>query len=360
VKKLIFTVTNDLSYDQRMHKICTSLSNAGYKIILVGRIRKNSIDFIPSQFSSHRIKCRFNKGKLFYFEYNIRLFFYLLFSSFDVISAVDLDTVMPCYLAAKLKSKPLAYDAHEYFTEVPEVLHRPMVQQVWIYIEKMFIPRIKYLYTVSDGLAEMYKHKYNVDFTVIRNTALFQEIKTNHSNEQYILYQGMLNKGRGLEAMIEAMKSIDSLLYLAGDGDIAFDLKEKAKKLNLEKKVKFTGLLTPEELRKFSINAFIGINLLQNEGRSYHFSLSNKFFDYMHAGIPQIAMNLPEYKKLNDQYQIAVLLDDPEPIKIARAIHQLQSDKELYQRLKENSLKARKELCWQNEEKKLIEMYDKI
>ncbi len=343
-----------------MYKICTSLSSAGYEVKLVGRLRKNSIDFNPSHFSSHRIKCFSDKGKLFYLEYNFRLFFYLLFISFDIVSAIDLDTVAPCYFAGKLKLKPIVFDAHEYFPEVPEVLHRPFTKKVWLWGEAFFVPRIKYLYTVSDGLAEIFKRKYKVDFTVIRNISILQESSLINTSEKYILYQGMLNKGRGLEQLIEAMPNIDSKLYLAGDGDIALNLKEKVAQLKLENKVQFLGLLKPDELRAVSLQAYIGINLLENIGASYYFSLSNKFFDYIHAGIPQIAMNLPEYKKLNDQYKVGVLLDDLNIKKIAEAINQLLNDRILYQGLKENTLIAQKELCWQKEEEKLLEIYKKI
>lgn len=359
-QKIIFTVTNDLSFDQRMHKICTSLSLAGYDVKLVGRLRKKSIDFNPSNFSIYRIKCWFDRGKLFYIEYNIRLFFYLLFTSFDIISSVDLDTITACYCAGKLKAKPIVFDAHEYFPEVPEVLHRPVVQKVWYMAERFFIPRIKYLYTVSDGLAEIFKKKYNVAFSVIRNISALQDLPVSNATEKYILYQGMLNKGRGLEQLIDAMPHIDTILYLAGDGDITSKLKIRVSELKLEHKVKFLGLLKPEELKIVTVNACIGINLLENVGISYHFSLSNKFFDYIHAGIPQIAMNFPEYKKLNDQYQVAILLDDLDQQNMIRSINLLLNDKGIYENLKESALRARNELCWQNEENKLIAIYGQI
>ena len=77
-KIIYFTVTNDLSYDQRMQKICGSLAQAGYKTTLVGRKLKSSQPLTQRAFQQKRISCIFNKGKLFYAEYNFRLFFYLL------------------------------------------------------------------------------------------------------------------------------------------------------------------------------------------------------------------------------------------------------------------------------------------
>src|SRR5450432_542599 len=100
---IYFTVTNDLTYDQRMIRICTSLANAGYKIMLTGRKMKGSIPLIEQPFQQKRIRCLFERGKLFYAEYNLRLFFYLLFKKADCICAIDLDTILPCYFISKLK-----------------------------------------------------------------------------------------------------------------------------------------------------------------------------------------------------------------------------------------------------------------
>jgi glycosyltransferase involved in cell wall biosynthesis len=343
-----------------MHKICSSLANAGYEVKLIGRLRKHSIDFNPSIFSTFRIQCWFDKGKLFYIEYNLRLFFYLLQTPFDIVCAIDLDTIAACYGAGKIKAKFIVFDAHEYFPEVPELLYRPLIKKIWSKVEQFFVPRINYLYTVSEGLSHIFKEKYKVEFAVIRNISILQDLPLRESTEKYILYQGMLNKGRGLEQLIEAMPAIDSKLYMVGDGDIANILKEKVKELKLENKVKFLGLLKPDGLRKISANAHLGINLLENKGLSYYYSLSNKFFDYIHAAIPQIAMSLPEYKKLNDQYQIALLIDNLEQTTIQEAITQLLHNNNLHQKLKQNTLKAREELCWQNEEKKLLAIYNAI
>ena len=91
-----------------------------------------------------------------------------------------------------------------------------------------------------------------------------------------------------------------------------------------------------------------------------YLALTNKFFDYIHAGLPQVTMNFPEYRKINDQYEVAVLLDDPAPGVIASAINNLLENGVVYSRLKENCLKARLAYNWQEEEKKLIAFYQSV
>ena len=110
--RIVCTVTNDLNYDQRMIRICTSLTGAGYEVLLVGRRKRNSLPLKEKSFKQKRLFCFFEKGKLFYAEYNIRLFFFLLFVKLDVICAIDLDTILPCLMISKLRSKKRVYDAH--------------------------------------------------------------------------------------------------------------------------------------------------------------------------------------------------------------------------------------------------------
>src|SRR5688500_462724 len=148
VKKIIFTVSNDLNYDQRMQRICSTLQDAGYDVTLVGRKRISSNALVAQPYKQVRMNVWFDNGKLFYVELNLRLFFYLLTKPFDIVCGIDLDTIMPCWIASKVKSKTCVYDAHELFTEVPEVISRPAVRNVWLSIEKFIVKRIKYFYTV--------------------------------------------------------------------------------------------------------------------------------------------------------------------------------------------------------------------
>jgi len=157
VKTIIFTVTNDLNFDQRMLRICSALQKAGCKVTLVGRERKSSMPLAPQTFQQIRIRCFFEAGKLFYFEYNLRLLFWLLFSrSADCYSAVDLDTILPCLLAARLKGKKLVYDAHEYFTEVPEVINRPLIKKSWRMAERFSIPKVDRAATCRKKIFQQY------------------------------------------------------------------------------------------------------------------------------------------------------------------------------------------------------------
>jgi glycosyltransferase involved in cell wall biosynthesis len=361
MRRVIFTVTNDLNYDQRMHKICGSLQKAGYGVTLVGRQRKTSTAILPKSFNQLRLKCWFDKGKLFYIEYNIRLLWFLLFAKTDIICAIDLDTIVPCALAGKWRRKKLVYDAHEYFTEVPEVMHRPMVQKVWQWVEKTYVPKMDACYTVGGSLADLFQKKHGVAFSVIMNVPLLTDnvINEDTGSDKFILYQGALNQGRGLELLIESMQKLPLKLFLAGEGDLSDSLRKLVSRLKLDDKVVFLGWVTPADLEKLTPKAFLGYNLLENLGKSYYFSLSNKFFDYIHACVPGMSNPFPEYEAINNTWKTGILtnLSTSEIVfNVERAIN----DKNYYQQLRENCKKAKQFFNWQQEEKKLISIYDAL
>ena len=344
-----------------MQRICTSLSAAGYEVELVGRKLSTSKPLDKFPFAQHRVTCWNIKGKLFYIEYNIRLFFYLLFHKADIICAIDLDTIMAGYYVARIKGAKIVYDAHEYFPEVPEVVRRPQIQKVWRWVEKTFTPKADLVYTTTQSISETFAKEYKREVYTIRNLPVLESLPAaSPPAKPYLLYQGALNEGRGLEHLIEAMKDIDIDLYLVGDGDITAQLKEQTKKSGLEGKVHFPGFRKPAELKQITAQAYIGLNLLEAKGLSYYYSLANKFSDYIQAGIPQICIDFPEYRRINDQYNIALLIENLDQNTIKTAIQRLIKDEKKYGEFKENCLVCRQELNWQNEEKKLISLYERL
>lgn len=355
--KIYFTVTTDLTYDQRMIRICTSLANAGYNITLVGRKLKASLPLAAQPFVQKRLFCFFEKGKLFYAEYNIRLFFYLLFKKMDCIGAIDLDTILPGYFISKIKKVKRVYDAHELFCEMKEIATRPGIYKAWKKIEGYTVPKFTNGYTVNQPIADEFKKMYGVRYEVIRNIALLRDIDPIEKKEKFILYQGAVNEGRSFETLIPAMKEVDCKLIICGDGNFMQQVQALVKENNLQDKVIFKGKIKPDELRAITQQAYIGVTLFDDAGLSNYYSLANRFFDYLHAGIPQLCVSYPVYKEINDKYHIAALTEDTSEKNIAATLNNLLVNEVEYKTLQQNCLLARQELNWQQEEKKLIQFY---
>jgi len=355
--KIIFTVTTDLSYDQRMIRICTSLANAGYDVLLVGRRMKDSIPLSEQPFKQKRINCLFEKGKLFYAEYNLRLFFYLLFKKMDCICTIDLDTILPGYLISTLKKTKRVYDAHELFCEMKEIVTRPGIYRFWKRIERYCVPKFRHGYTVNQPIADEFNKMYGVNYAVIRNVALLKAIEPVEKKERFILYQGAVNEGRSFETLIPAFKNIDCKLVICGDGNYLPQAQQLAAMHGLADKIIFKGKIRPGELVNITQQACIGITLFDKRGLSNYYSLANRFFDYLHAGIPQLCVNYPVYKEINDSLPIAVLVDDLSSGNLAAQLNNLLANGVLYNELRQNCLSLRQTLNWQQEEIKLIQFY---
>ena len=414
-KHLVFAVINDLTYDQRMIRICHSLANSGYQVTLVGRQLSESLPIIKQSFFQKRMRCWFRSGPIFYLEYNIRLFFHLIVHKYDVFGACDLDTALAIHLAGRLKGKKRIFDAHEFFTEVPEVMNRPFVKSVWKRIGQWTIPKFHLRYTVNQALAEKLEEVYGVGFGVVRNfpeggvcnppalklrraeqgvgneelgarneergTGNEEEptpglrrseevwsqkrgagkqksqIENKESKEKIILYQGALNAGRGLEQIIDAMPMINGAkLWLVGDGDLSVALRERCASLDIDDKVLFWGKKTPEELKKITPLATIGLNLLDGTSLNYYYSLANKFFDYMREGIPSINMCFPAYETILKEHFVGICIDSLHPDQLAVTINKLFANPEQMEQMKLNCATAIDSFRWENEQEELLSL----
>lgn len=357
-KTAIVCVSNDLSTDQRVHKTCLTLQKCGYWVVELGRLLPDSKPLERPYFVLRK-KLRFRSGPLFYAELNIRFFLHLLFAHVDLIFANDLDTLPAAFFAAKLRNKRLIYDTHEYYTETPELIHRPVTQAIWRAIENFIFPRLTDIFTVNESIAKLYGDKFNKKVHVCRNIPLTttpgNELKKEDlgisSDKKIILYQGALNVGRGLEWILEAMPLVENaILLIIGEGDIRRKLQQLTKKLGVEDKVVFLGRIDSNKLAEYTPLADIGLCLLEEKGLSYYYSLPNRVFDYMNAGVPILATDFPEISKIVNTYKTGVLINHYQPEYLAGVINEMLTVPINTDHFKNIS----KELSWEKEEKVLV------
>ena len=367
-KKIIVSVTNDLYTDQRVRKLCEFLIADKYEVTLLGRKIKTSKRLPELAYKTKRFRLLFNKGPLFYASYNLRLFFYLLFHKADALLSNDLDTLYANHWARKFKSNcKLYYDSHEYYCETPELVNRPKVQKFWRRIEKRCVPKVDIMYTVNESIAELYRKEYAREVFVVRNISDNNSPELTASREQLglpldkkvVIMQGAgINIQRGGEEMIEAIQSVDNaVLAIVGDGDVVPLLKQTVVTNGWEKKVLFFGKRPYKELMNFTMLADVGISMDKDSNLNYRYSLGNKIFDYIHAGIPLFVSDLPEISKIVNEFEIGVVCPSHNPVDIATNLNQLFNDQERYDRLKANTKKAALALNWENEKKVLSKLY---
>lgn len=355
MKRIISIAISDLATDQRVLKVAGFFQQNNYDVLVVGRLLPGSLP-LHLPFKTLRLKMLFNRSFLFYATFNVKVFFLLLFSRCSHILANDTDTLPAAFLAAKLKRVKLIFDAHELFPEVPELYNRNFVKKVWIKIEDLFFPRLTKASTVCESIAGYYKQRYGLEMTVIRNIPPCRKSAgklLDYGTKKVILYQGALNKGRGLEWVIEAMPFVtNAVLVIIGSGDIEQEIKKQVDDLKLNDSVIFRGRIAADELYKYTPSASIGLCLLQDIGLSYQFSLPNRIFDYLHAGVPVLATRFPEIEKIVETYHTGVLIDNYEPQYLASVINSI-----LENPVDTTHFDAvSKELCWENESEKLLNL----
>jgi glycosyltransferase involved in cell wall biosynthesis len=370
MKHVLISVTSDLTSDQRVHRTAITLQKKGMQVTLAGRHLKKSLPLSSREYRTIRFRLWFEKGVLFYAAYNLRLFFYLLFNPVDVLVANDLDTLLPNFLVSKIKRSELFYDSHEYFTEVPELVNRKGVQRIWKMIERLIFPRLKHVYTVNESIASLYEEAYGLRPDVVRNvpvTATATVVKTRQGlglppGKKIILFQGAgINIHRGAEEALEAMLYVqNAILLFIGSGDVIEQLKKKCDVLNLNDNVFFLPRMPMETLISYTKLADIGLSLDKDTNINYRYSLPNKLFDYIHAGLPVLASSLTEIKKIIEHYHIGLLIDDQEPKHIAQKINEMFGDEKRFAQWKENLKLAAQELCWEQEEKQLLNIFHDV
>lgn len=369
MKRVILSVTNDLSTDQRVDKVARSLQKMGFQVVLIGRLLPESVP-LRRDYPCHRMKLWFRKGALFYAEYNLRLFFLLMTTRADIHLANDLDTLLANYLAAKLKKRTLVYDSHEYYTEVPELKGRKHVQKFWLRIEQWIFPKLKYVYTVNQSIARIYEDLYRVPVKVVRNLPESEEIAKILCREELglptdkfiVILQGSgINIDRGGEELVEAMAYLpECFLVIVGSGDVIEQLKSQSKIRKLSGRILFRPKMPYDEMMQYTLNADLGVTLDKDTNLNYRYSLPNKIFDYMKAGIPVLSSNLPELRRIIEEYQIGTIVTSHNPEEIARAIERVRSNPVQCRQWSENTKFAKSVLNWQNQEEVLASIFRKF
>jgi glycosyltransferase involved in cell wall biosynthesis len=244
---------------------------------------------------------------------------------------------------------------------VPELVNRLLVKSIWEKIEQLILPHLTNTITVCKSISDYYNNKYNIQMAVVRNIPIHinpieLKPKIHFPDKKIILYQGAINKGRGLESVMDSMPFVaNAMLIIIGEGDILMELIERSKMLKIEDKVQFIGKISGDKLFKYTPSADIGLCILENKGLNYYYALPNRIFDYLQAGVPVLATRFPEITNIVEKFNTGILIDHYEPLYLANVINNMLNNPLNTEHF--NSVS--KELCWENEEKVLIEVINK-
>lgn len=345
-------VTNDLMTDRRVKRHAATLREAGYDVLLIGR---------------NDLKLKHRRHWQFYAEYNWRLLWRLLREGMDIVWANDTDTLPACWMAARLRRKKLVMDSHEIFPEVPELVDRHRVKRVWERIEDFLLPRCDANLTVCHSVADYYLRRYGVEMAVVRNISAKPRTEYPVADEGLLpasplatlLYQGAVNKGRGVDWAIDALEMLtDCRLVVAGVGDLYDETRAYAEGKPWCDRIVFLGRLAPERLEALTPMARVGLVMLEDMGLNYHFSLPNRIGDFVAAGVPMVVSDLPEMAAVVRRFGVGEVIDK-EKDKVQGLVEAV---RRVMDRKWEDSDfdEARRDMDWQREKEKLLAVADKV
>jgi glycosyltransferase involved in cell wall biosynthesis len=361
-KKIILSTTNDISTDNRVHKVAMLLMQLGFDVHWVGRALPNSLP-LDRPYRTSRMRLFFAKGGLFYAEFHVRLFLFLLRHRGAVLVSNDLDTLLPNYLASRLYKTALVYDSHEYFCGVPEIQGR-WVKKLWLAVERAIFPRLKHIWTVNESIADLYEKDYGIRPSVFRNISPKPSAFAPKSraalnlpeNRRIVINQGSgMNVDRGLEEAVEAVAGMDGwLLLLVGSGDAIPGLKEKVQREGWQEKVLFIDRMPYDQLLHYTATADVGLSLDKDSNINYRFSLPNKLFDYIHCSTPVVTSRVVEVKRIVEEYNVGLTVHVENILALQRSIAAVAEHSDAYA---PGLKRAQEELSWERESMPLKNFY---
>lgn len=356
--RVIHCILNNLVYEQRLHKLALTLSQA-HEVEVVGVVTpRTRSPLSPRPYKVTRLIVPIPRGPLFFLLANIRFVWYLLFrAKWDAVVACDLDILPACWVAARLHRKKVFLDSRELYPHSSFMVGQPFKRRVWALLERMLYPRVGYILTVSPPIARYFERSYKRSVWVIYNLPLRgRGFARPHLENRLLLYQGMLHPHRGLEELILGLSQVrDWKLWIVGDGPLRGYLEELVKQQRLEERVTFFGAVPFEALEGYTQQATFGVSGELPRALNHKYALPNKAFDYLQQGIPLLVGEAPLLQALVRHYGCGKVVESWRPQEIARTLEEISRDVGAYVQWVENARKAAKELHWERQAPCLLE-----
>lgn len=367
--KVLKLVHSDYLHDNRVKRQAETLSANGYEVICacIG-------DTIPA--TSGNVKLvSYNparsSGKLRFYEV-IRFFGRVIKdTSYDIIHAHDLDAFFAASIYRKSKRDCIIYDSHEIYTQSTGVGNRLIPKLIWTAIERFAIGKASAVITVNESIAGLLKSKYalNEKPFVIRNfTSLIKDesyisqyqntaAELKEGDQALLIYHGIIQHGRGIDLLLDTLHADSAIsAIICGDGPRMTHYKNLCKKMGLSSRVLFTGYINSSEFLKLAEIADAGYCIIEPVSQSYFYSLPNKLTEYIQAGLPVLASDLPEISRIVNEYNIGVTLS-PDAFTAQNVSDKLSELKKSRREYDAGLQQASSELNWETEKQRLIDIY---
>ncbi len=285
----------------------------------------------------------------------------------DAVHAHDAAMLLPGIVGARLTGAMLVYDSHELATAVP---YR---ERAWAWfvaaIERLVVPRCAAVITVSDGIAERLQLRYSLrnEPTVVRNVTALRisgpgGLRTRlgiDTRTPLILHQGAPAPDRGCEVLIAAVALLPGahLAFLGNpEPGYAVALHREVAAHGVRDRVTLLPGVPLEALLANTAEADVGVTLLQDTCENHRLALPNKLFEYIAAGVPVVASDLPEVRRLVEEHGVGWCVAPGDPAALAGTLRRALEER-ADPTLRERLALVAAELSWPREQQRLVGLY---
>lgn len=399
--RLVVMLTADRQIDRRITLEADSLESAGWQVVIVGMpldsgqdhdarvvriggdagaaMRENLIlvayRWLRGCLPMNGAVMRWLKRMAWRYFVNQESFYTRLFLatalrySPRVFVAHDLPMLPVAASAARACGARLVYDSHELYSEQEFSDHE---RHKWAQIEARHIGACDVVVTVNPSIAAELKRRYalsgvRVIYNADRTSQAPAESRSLHevfglsADKKIVLMQGGLSAGRNLEVLVDAMRYVQNpsvVLVVLGDGLLLHRLQKLAQQEVLLGRVYFHAAVPQNALPELTAEADAGVIPYQATCLNNYYCTPNKLFEFIAAGLPILATDLPEIRRMVHEREIGLVGDTSTPQNMAALLDDFFSDEQRFAAWKARVLVARQDICWEQEEKKLVEIYE--
>jgi glycosyltransferase involved in cell wall biosynthesis len=376
--------------DPRVMRAATALVGAGYGVSVVdigdtSDLQKEEVVrgvtirhvMVSRSFTSSRFD-RWTLVRLA--KICVRSTFRVLQTRADIYHAHDVSALPACYVAARLRHKPIIFEAHEmplYERPLSELSRsrRWLLKLLGVMLAHM-VPRCAGIITVSPPIVAEIRNRYHVqEVALIRSVPEYRAVAKSDRLRKYLglkpevriaLYQGNLQPNRGLDRLVRAAAFLerDRVVVMMGKnmGATRDQLEALIVSEGVEDRVKLLPPAPYAELLDWTASADIGLNVASpGYSLNVRYFLPNKLFEYLMAGLPVLTSPLQAMVEIVQTYDVGQVLSSLAPADIGEAINRMLADPVALARQHRNALEATSnDLYWEKESLRLLDLYKDI